>query len=98
MIDMRNIFILTAALAFLPLACQGPAHTSDLQQIEMKGHILSGEAQALIDQDARAKDSTWGFKDESGHFFRLPQTGQPQQAKPYEDQSGNLLLYPRNTK
>jgi hypothetical protein len=96
--DMRNILILTAALVFLPLACQTPEHTSDLQQIEMKGHVLSGEAQALIDQDAKAKDATWGFKDKSGHIFRIPQTAQPQQTEPYEDQSGNILLYPRNTK
>jgi hypothetical protein len=97
---MRNIFILTAALSFLPLACQAPAHTADLHQIERKGHILSGQAQAIIDQDSKAKDSMWGFKDSSGHIFRIPQPGQPQQTGPYgyEDESGNILLFPRNTK
>ena len=95
---MRNILILAAALAFLPLACQAPSHTADPRQIEMKGHVLSGEAQALIDQDARAKDATWGFKDKSGRFFRIPQTVQPPQSVPYkyEDKSGNILLSPRN--
>jgi hypothetical protein len=94
---MRNIFILAAVLAFLPLACQAHTQTTDAQQIERKGHILSGQAQALIDQDARAKDSTWGFKDKSGHIFRIPQTDQPQQTEPYEDSSGNMVIYPRKS-
>ena len=95
---MRNIFILTAALAFLPLACQAHTQTTNAQQIERKGHILSGEAQALIDQDARAKDSTWGFKDKSGHIFRIPQTAQSQQTEPYEDNSGTMVISPRDDK
>jgi hypothetical protein len=97
---MRNIFILTTALAFLPLACQAHTHTADLHQIERKGHILSGKAQALIDQDPKANDSMWGFKDSSGHIFRIPQSGQSQQTGPYgyEDKSGNILLLPQNTK
>jgi hypothetical protein len=96
---MRNIFILTTALAFLPLACQTHTHTADLHQIEKKGQILSGKAQALIDQDPKAKDSMWCFKDSSGQIFRIPQSGQSQQAGPYghEDESGNILLLPRNT-
>ncbi|MFZ2088963.1 MAG: hypothetical protein WAU47_10330, partial [Desulfobaccales bacterium] len=88
------------ALAFLPLACQAHTHTADLHQIERKGHILSGKAQALIDQDPKAKDSMWSFKDSSGRIFRIPQSGQPQQTGPYgcEDESGNILTIPRSTK
>jgi hypothetical protein len=94
---MKNIFILTAALAFLFQACQAHTPTADLHRIEKKGYVLSGEAQAIIDQDPTAKDSM-GFKDSSGHIFRIPQAGPPQQAEPYtyEDKSGNILLSPRN--
>jgi hypothetical protein len=96
---MRNIFILTTALAFLPLACQAHRHTTDLHQIERKGHILSGKAQAFIDQYPEAKDSMWSFKDNNSQTFRIPQSGQTQQTGPYghEDKSGNILLLPRNT-
>lgn len=95
---MRNIFILVAALAFLPLACQAHTQTTDLQKIEMRGYVLSGQAQAIIDQEAKAQDSTPVFKDKSGHILRIPQSGQPQQTGPYEDQSGNILVFPRNDK
>jgi len=95
---MRNIFILIATLAFLPLACQSPTQTSDLQKIEMRGHVLSGQAQAIIDQEAQAQDSTPVFRDKSGHILRIPQSSQPQQAGPYEDQSGTILVFPRSDK
>jgi hypothetical protein len=97
---MRNIFILTAALAFLPPACQARTRASEVHQIERQGHILSGQAQAIFDQESEAKDQVWGFRDSSGHIFRIPQAGQPRQAEPYEfkDQSGNILLSPRSTK
>lgn len=95
---MRDILILTAALAFLPLACQARTQTTDLQKIEMRGHVLSGQAQAIIDQEAQAKDSTPVFKDKSGHIFRIPESSQPQQTGPYKDQSGTILISPRNNK
>ncbi len=95
---MRKIFILTATLAFLPLACQAHTQTTDLQQIERKGYILSGQAQAIIDQEAQAQDSAQVFRDKSGHIFRIPQAGPPQQLGPYEDQSGNILVFPRSDK
>jgi hypothetical protein len=56
--------------------------------------------QAIIDLNPKpGQNPMVGFQDGNGYIWQTPQTGQPQPNSPYgyQDNSGNILIFPKQT-